>query len=373
MTPDAPFFAEAVALLERLIATPSLSRQEDGTAALLHDFFSRKGLEPRREGHNVWAVAPDFDPTRPTLLLNSHHDTVPPCAGWQRAPFAPTREGDRLYGLGSNDAGGPLVALIAAFLAAARWPHRPFNLIVAATAEEEVSGSGGISSVLDRLSPNGTLPDAAIVGEPTRMAMAVAERGLFVVDAEAEGVAGHAARDEGRNAIYEALADIEWIRSYRFPKASDLLGPVKMTVTQIEAGTRHNVVPDRCRFVVDVRTNDCYTNEEVLAVMQRHCRSRLVPRSLRLQPSHIAADHPLVLAAQRLGIARFGSPTLSDQALLPLPSVKMGPGDSARSHTADEYICLSEIADGIATYLELLRALCALWPQAAGRHQHTQS
>lgn len=361
MSSRPPFFAEAVLLLERLIATPSLSRQEDGTATLLYDFFSRKGLKPQREGHNVWVVAPDFDATRPTLLLNSHHDTVPPCAGWQRDPYVPQRAGDRLYGLGSNDAGGPLVALIAAFLEAARWTGRPFNLIVAATAEEEVSGSGGIASVLLRLSPNGALPDAAIVGEPTRMAMAVAERGLFVVDAEAQGVAGHAARDEGRNAIYEALSDIEWIRSYHFPKVSDLLGPVKMTVTQIEAGTRHNVVPDRCRFVIDVRTNDCYTNEEVLAIMQHHCRSRLVPRSLRLQPSHIAADHPLVQAAVHLGIERFGSPTLSDQALLPLPSVKMGPGDSARSHTADEYICLSEIATGIWTYLKLLRALGALW------------
>ncbi len=363
MTDAPPFFAEAVALLERLIATPSLSRQEEGTAALLHDFFSRKGLKPRREGHNVWVVAPGFDAACPTLLLNSHHDTVPPCAGWQRDPYTPQRVGDRLYGLGSNDAGGPLVALIAVFLEAAQWPERSFNLIVAATAEEEVSGSGGIASVLHRLSPNGALPDAAIVGEPTCMAMAVAERGLFVVDAEAQGVAGHAARDEGRNAIYEALADIEWIRSYRFPKVSALLGPVKMTVTQIEAGTRHNVVPDRCRFVIDVRTNDCYTNEEVLATMQRHCRSRLVARSLRLQPSHIAADHPLVQAAARLGIERFGSPTLSDQALLPLPSVKMGPGDSARSHTADEYICLSEIAAGIETYRKLLHTLGILWPR----------
>ncbi len=365
MNPTPPHFAEALQLLERLIATPSPSRQEEGTATVLYDFFSRKGLCPQRERHNVWIVAPEYRPDRPTLLLNSHHDTVPPCAGWQRDPYQPQRVGDRLYGLGSNDAGGPLVALVAAFLEAASWPHRPYNLILAATAEEEVSGTHGIASVLQRLSPNGALPEAAIVGEPTALAMAVAERGLFVLDAEARGVAGHAARNEGRNAIYEAMADIEWIRSFRFPKSSPLLGPVQMTVTQIEAGTRHNVVPDRCRFVIDVRTNDCYTNEEVLATMRRHCRSRLMPRSLRLQPSRIADDHPLVQAARTLGIPCVGSPTLSDQALMPFPSVKIGPGQSARSHTADEYILLSEIAAGIERYIELLQTLCTTWPTSA--------
>ncbi len=357
----APYFAEVLQLLERLIATPSLSRQEDATATLLFEFLAHKGLKPQRQGHNVWVVAPQVDPSQPVLVLNSHHDTVPPVEGWQRHPFQPQREGDRLYGLGSNDAGGPLVALVATFLEVAKWSARTFNLVLALTAEEEVSGAGGVAAILDRLSPVGGMPHAGVVGEPTSLRMATAERGLFVVDAQAVGKSGHAAYDGGINAIYEAMADIEWLRTYQFPKKSELLGPVRMSVTQIEAGTRHNVVPDRCRFVIDVRTNDCYTNEEVWEVMQAHCRSQLVPRSLRLQPSRIDPDHPLVQAARRIGLECYGSLTLSDQALMPFPTVKMGPGDSLRSHTADEYIQLSELQEGIVRYIDLLGALCDTW------------
>ena len=341
-----------IELLRRLIATPSLSREEAGTADLIEAFFREGGGSPTRQGNNVWVRAASWRSDRPTLLLNSHHDTVKPNQGYTRDPFAPTVEGDRLYGLGSNDAGGPLVSLIAAFLELQHDKELAYNLILAATAEEEISGPNGIASILEQLGPL----DCAIVGEPTSLEMAVAERGLMVLDGEVIGKSGHAAREEGINALYLALEDIRRIRDFRCERVSELLGPVKASVTQIAAGSQHNVVPDRCTFVVDVRVNEHYDNAEVHQLLQDEMKAaRLTPRSYRLRSSGIAPDHPLVRAGRQMGLPAYGSPTLSDQALLPIPSLKLGPGDSARSHTADEYIRLSEIEAGIATYCQLLR------------------
>lgn len=342
----------SIDLLRQLIATPSFSREEDATADLLETYLREQGCQPERRGNNVWVRSASWRADRPTLLLNSHHDTVKPNQGYTRDPFAPTLEGDTLYGLGSNDAGGPLVSLIAAFLTLQHAAALAYNLILAATAEEEISGPNGIASILEEL---GAL-DAAIVGEPTMLEMAVAERGLMVLDGEVIGQSGHAAREEGVNALYLALEDIQRIRGYRFERTSDLLGPVKASVTQIAAGTQHNVVPDRCTFVVDVRVNELYDNPEVHQLLQDQLTAtRLTPRSYRLQSSRIDLDHPLVRAGRALGLPAYGSPTLSDQALLPIPSLKLGPGDSARSHTADEYIRLSEIAAGVETYVQLIR------------------
>jgi acetylornithine deacetylase len=340
----------AVALLKRLIATPSFSREEEETADLLLRFLQQRGIEAQVECNNVWARNRHFDPKKPTILLNSHHDTVKPNAGYTRDPFAPTIEGGKLYGLGSNDAGGCLVSLVAAFLHFFERADLPFNLLLACTAEEEVSGSKGIASLLPHLGPI----ECGLVGEPTQLRLATAEKGLLVLDCTALGQSGHAARNEGLNAIYEAMDDMAWFRSYRFERESERLGPVHMNVTMIEAGSQHNVVPDRCRFVVDVRTTDAYSNEETLEIIRREVRSQVVPRSTRLQPSGISHAHPLVQAGLALGLRTFGSPTLSDQALMPFPTLKMGPGDSARSHSADEYILVEEIELGIATYIALL-------------------
>ena len=343
---------DAIALLRQLIETPSLSREEAGTAAILEAFLTRHGIPARRQGHNVWAVSKHWDDTKPTLLLNSHHDTVKPGPSWTYPPFAATLEGDRLTGLGSNDAGAAAVSLLATFR---HFYDQPtvFNLICAITAEEEVSGAGGIRSILPAL---GKI-DLGIVGEPTGMHAAVAEKGLLVLDGLARGRTGHAARDEGDNALYKALDDIAWLRGYQFPQVSALLGPVKLTVTQIQAGTQHNVVPDECCYVVDVRTNECYTNEEVLAVIRANVRAEITPRSTHLQSSGLPLTHPLVRKAVAMGKTTYGSPTLSDQALMRFPTLKMGPGDSARSHAPDEYILLSEIRAGIADYIELLTGL----------------
>ena len=346
----------AVALLQQLIATPSFSTQEQDTAEVLEGLFHMMGIPCQRQGHNVWARARHWREGKPVVLLNSHHDTVQPAAGWQRHPFTPTLEDDRLYGLGSNDAGGPLVSLIAAFIHFYQREDLPFNLILAATAEEEISGLNGIAALLGELPPI-TL---GIIGEPTQMQMAIAERGLMVIDAAAKGKAGHAARGEGVNAIYLALEDIAWIRGYQFEKVSPLLGPVKATVTQVQAGYQHNVVPDTCTYVIDVRTQECYTNAEVLGLLQRHTQAELKPRSLRLNPSGIPDSHPIVQAGLSLGLSAFGSPTLSDQALCLFPTVKIGPGDSARSHTADEYIAISEIEAGIEIYIRLLEVYGAM-------------
>jgi len=346
-------FDDAVALLKQLISTPSFSKEEAGTAVVIEAFFSRHVIASQRKNNNVWAFNKHFDNSKPTILLNSHHDTVKPNAGYTRDPFQSGVEGDKLFGLGSNDAGGPLVALIATFLFFYNKENLKYNLVLAATAEEEISGKNGIESVLPELHKI----DFAIVGEPTQMQMAIAEKGLMVLDCVAKGVAGHAARNEGENAIYKALKDIEWFRTFQFPKVSPTLGPVKMSVTIINAGKQHNVVPAECLFTVDVRTTDVYSNEETLEIIKKHIASEINARSTRLNPSAIATDHIIVKAATELGIKTYGSPTLSDQALINVPSVKIGPGDSARSHTADEYICLSEIKTGIETYQKLLQKI----------------
>lgn len=343
---------EAVNLLIQLIETPSFSREEEKTAAVLKNFLAAHGIPSHQKGNNVWARSKTFEGAKPTLLLNSHHDTVKPNPAYTRNPFQASIEDGRLFGLGSNDAGGPLVSLIAAFL------HfydqvLPFNLVLAATSEEEISGTGGIELIW----PDLPTVDFAIVGEPTLTDIAIAEKGLLVLDCTAVGKAGHAAREEGINAIYEALRDIEWFRSYTFPKVSDTLGRVKMSVTVIHAGQAHNQVPPECQFTVDVRVTDAYTLDEVLAVIRAHVRCQVVPRSLRLQPSGISPAHPLVKAGAALGKKLYGSPTTSDQALISVPSIKMGPGDSARSHSADEFIYLDEIREGIASYVALIENL----------------
>lgn len=341
---------EAIDLLSQLIAIPSVSRDEARLADFIEHFATAKGLAPQRHGNNVWCLAPQWHPGRPTLLLNAHIDTVRPVAGWQRDPFTPMREGDRLYGLGSNDCGGGLVSLLQTFRTLRLADDLPWNLVWLASCEEEVSGRGGIEAVLPLL-PH---IDCAIVGEPTGMQPAIAEKGLMVLDVTAHGRSGHAAREEGINAIYEALPDMMWFRSHRFERVSPLLGAVKMSLTVINAGTQHNVVPDTCRMTVDVRSNECYSNRELLDEICRNVRSEVAARSTRLNSSSIAPDHPLVRAAVAAGGTPFGSPTLSDQALMPWPSLKMGPGDSARSHTADEYIKRSEIADSIGLYIDII-------------------
>ncbi|MBQ6653191.1 MAG: M20 family metallo-hydrolase [Prevotella sp.] len=341
------YFDDAVALLRRLIATPSVSREETAAADLIAAELRSYGFEPCREGNNVWAVCPDYDERRPTLLLNAHLDTVRPVSSWTRDPFAPVTEGDHLYGLGANDCGGGLVTLLQVFR---RGVGGEANLIFLATAEEEVSGQGGARRVLKML----PRVDAAIVGEPTGMQPAIAERGLMVLDVTARGRSGHAARGEGVNAIYEAMADLEWLRTYRFERVSPLLGETHMQVTQIEAGTQHNVVPDTCHMVVDVRTNELYNNREVYDEVASHLSSEVKARSLDLNSSRISDDHPLVRRCVAMGLHPFGSPTLSDQSLMPWPSLKLGPGNSARSHTADEYICLSEIRQALDIYTQLL-------------------
>lgn len=343
---------EAISLLKQLIATPSVSRDEAAAADVLEEYMVEKGLSPHRQGNNLWCVSDGFDEGKPTILLNAHIDTVKPVAGWQRDPFTPTMEGDRLYGLGSNDCGGGLMALLQVFMLLKAEP-RAYNLIYLASCEEEVSGKNGIESVLPLLPKI----DFAIVGEPTGMQPAIAEKGLMVIDATAHGKAGHAARNEGDNAIYHAMKDIQWLSEWQFPKQTELLGPVKNTVTIVNAGTQHNVVPDTCSFTIDVRSNECYTNEEIFTFFQEHLVSELHARSFRLSSSKIDEAHPFVQACIREGLKPFGSPTLSDQALMRFPSLKLGPGESSRSHTADEYIKKSEIDNAISLYVKLLSAM----------------
>lgn len=345
--------AQAETLLKQLISTPSFSREETATATLISQFLSGHHIPHTQSGNNLIARNQYFREGLPVILLNSHHDTVKPNAGWTKDPFLPLVEGDKLTGLGSNDAGGPLVSLIATFIHYYSVPDLPYNLILAATAEEEISGANGITSILDEIGPI----DLGIIGEPTQMQLAVAERGLMVLDCEAKGKSGHAARNEGINAIYEALPDIEWFRTWVFDKVSDFLGPVKMTVSQIQAGTQHNVVPDVCTFVVDVRVNEYYTNQEIFEKITQHVKCQVKARSFRLNSSRIEETHPVVIRGKSLGKTCYGSPTLSDQALIPYPTIKIGPGDSARSHTADEYILLSEIREGIEGYIALLKDL----------------
>lgn len=341
---------KAIELLKKLIATPSLSKEEDKTASLLFDFLVEEGVQPNRFLNNVWAVNKHFDPAKETLMLNSHHDTVKPNNGYTRPPFEPQVEDGKLYGLGSNDAGGPLVSLIATFLHFYNEPNLQYNLLLLCSSEEEISGKNGIAVAINKVPQ----PSVAIVGEPSLMDMAIAEKGLMVLECTAHGKAGHAARNEGENAIYKALQDIEWFRTFQFPKISETLGPVKMSTTLIEAGSQHNVVPDRCSFTVDVRTTDAYSNEETLSIIKQHVQSEVNPRSTRLNPSSIDENHPLVQAGKQLGMKTYGSPTLSDQSLIDVPSVKLGPGDSARSHTPDEFIYIHEIAEGVEKYIQLL-------------------
>jgi acetylornithine deacetylase len=342
---------DAVALLKALITIPSLSREEDKTADLIEAFLQKRDVQTKRKGNNVWAFNRYFNESKPTLLLNSHHDTVKPNSGYSRDPFQPEIEEGKLFGLGSNDAGGCLVSLISTFLYYYDAEGLAYNICLAATAEEEISGINGLESILPML---GSL-DFAIVGEPTLMNLAIAERGLMVLDCAVHGKAGHAAREEGDNAIYKALKDIEWFKNYRFAKVSELFGPLKMSVTVINAGTQHNVVPELCSFVVDVRVTDAYTNEEVLKIIKTNVDCEVKPRSTRLKPSSIDKEHPIVQSGIRMGKITYGSPTTSDQALLSIPSVKVGPGDSARSHMADEFVYVQEICDGIEQYIAMLR------------------
>jgi len=346
--------AEAIGLLRELIATPSFSKQEDQTAGIICRFLGEKNIEHQRVGNNVYARNRHFDEAKPTLLLNSHHDTVKPNPQYTRDPFAPDEEEGRLYGLGSNDAGGCLVSLILVFLHYYQRNDLTHNLVLAATAEEEISGTGGIEMTLPYLPPI----TAAIVGEPTLMQMAVAERGLMVLGCIVHGRAGHAAREEGENAISKALPDLEWFQQYRLEKISPLLGASKMTVTVIETENKaHNVVPAICKFVVDTRINELYSFEEVVDLIRRHVQCEVQPRSTRLRSTSIPLNHPLVVSGMNLGLTCYGSPTTSDKALMPFPSLKMGPGDSARSHTANEYIYTREISEGIDLYIKLLDQL----------------
>ena len=342
---------EAVRLLSHLIATPSVSRDERRAADIMQEALTRYGFTPQREANNVWAIAHHYNEARPTLLLNAHLDTVKPVSTYARNPYEPSLEEGILYGLGSNDCGGGLVSLLQVFRILDSSDSCPYNLVYLASAEEEVSGKDGISRALPLL-PH---IDVAIVGEPTGMQPAVAEKGLMVIDITAHGKSGHAARGEGVNALYAALDDLCWIRSYQFDRVSTFLGATKMQATVIQAGTQHNVVPDTCNIVVDVRTNELYTNEEVFNIIQQHCQSECRARSFRLHSSRIDLQHPLVQRCIALGMTPFGSPTLSDQALMPFPSFKLGPGQSARSHSANEYILVSEIEDAINTYLQLLQ------------------
>ena len=342
---------EAVSLLQKLIATPSVSRDEGKAADIMQEVMESYGFTPTRVGNNLWIQSKDWSDNRPTLLLNAHIDTVKPVASWTRDPFAPTIEDDTLYGLGSNDCGGGLVSLLQVFreLVNSNKPL-PYNLVYLASCEEEVSGVNGIRSVIDKLPKI----DVAIVGEPTGMQPAVAEKGLMVVDMTAHGKSGHAARGEGINAIYEALDDMCWIRNYKFQKVSDFLGPTVMNLTVVNSGTQHNVIPDECKMIVDVRTNENYDNEEVFRFIDEHTKSDCKARSYHLRSSKISLDHPLVKRCVAMGKKPFGSPTLSDQALMPWESFKLGPGESSRSHSANEFIRISEIRDAIETYIHLI-------------------
>ena len=343
------YVSDAVELLKKLIATPSVSRNEKDAADIMEQTIRSYGFEPQREANNLWIIDPHYDESRPTLLLNAHIDTVKPVASWSRDPFSPDLEDGVLYGLGSNDCGGGLCSLLQIFRMLTEKPQS-YNLIYLASAEEEVSGKDGITRALPLL-PH---IDLAIVGEPTGMNPAVAEKGLMVLDVIAHGKSGHAARNEGVNAIYEALDDMCWIRDYKFEKVSEFLGPTKMTLTVVNAGTQHNVIPDKCTMLVDIRTNEFYDNEEVYEFIRQHLKSEVKAHSFRLKSSRIDPEHPLIRKCVAMGMKPFGSPTLSDQALMHFPSFKLGPGESSRSHSANEFIRISEIRDAIAKYETLL-------------------
>ena len=351
---------DSIDLLKQLIRIPSFSKQEDKTATAIGNFFESKQITFNRYQNNIWAVNKYFDQGKPTILLNSHHDTVQPNSSYTVDPFFPEEKDGKLFGLGSNDAGGCLVSLIGTFIYFYSLTGLKYNLVIAATAEEEISGSNGVEALLQETDFKKYLANnvCAIVGEPTKMQMAVAEKGLMVLDCISHGKAGHAARDEGENAIYKAIRDINWFEKYSFPKVSTLLGPNKMSVTSIETANKaHNVVPGECRFIVDIRINELYNFEEVVNIVRENIHSEVLPRSTRLRSSSIDTTHPLVMAGTALGKKSYGSPTTSDKALMSFPALKMGPGDSGRSHSADEYIYVDEIREGIKTYIELLNQL----------------
>lgn len=343
------YYTDAIELLKSLIATPSISRNETEASNLVCAYLKRNGMPYTRINNNIMCMSPTYDKHKPTLLLNAHIDTVKPATGWLRDPFNPTVEDGKLYGLGSSDCGGGLVSLLQAFRILTLKPQH-YNLVYAASAEEEVSGKNGFTLLMPHLPKI----DVAIVGEPTSLQPAIAEKGLMVLDITVTGKAGHAARNEGVNAIYKAIDQINWLRNYHFPKVSTMLGEMKMTTTIIQAGTLHNCIPDKCTYTVDVRTTDCYTNQEVLDFITSQLDAEVKARSTRLGSSHINADHPLIKKCQSLGLIPFGSPTLSDQALMPWQSFKLGPGDSKRSHTADEFIPLHDISQAIDLYTALL-------------------
>lgn len=346
-----------IELLKELISTPSISRSEEATATIIEGWLSQRGVVTHRYGNNILAYSDGFNPdVRPTLLLNSHHDTVRPAASYTRDPFAPTIEGDKLYGLGSNDAGASVVGLMNAFV---EWRDKPLNinLLLAITCEEEVMGEGGIRSLTEQLS----CVDMALVGEPTLLDAAIGERGLVVLDCVAHGVSGHAARNEGENALQKAVDDIVKLRTFQFEKSSELLSDIKLSTTMIEAGTQHNVVPDTCKFVVDIRTTDAYTNQEVVDILQGEMLSEIKPRSTRITASALDQNHPMLRAAVDLGSVPYVSPTTSDMALMSYPSLKLGIGDSARSHTADEYVLLSELERGVEYYKKYIEKLSSYY------------
>lgn len=345
---------QAIDLLKELIATPSFSKEEEETAAIIGQFFALKGIPASRVGNNIYALNKNYDASKPSVLLNSHHDTVKPNKGYTQDPFTPIEKDGKLFGLGSNDAGGCLVSLIATFLHFYEKENLSHNIVFAASAEEEISGVNGIELVLPYL---GNI-NFGIVGEPTKMEMAVAERGLMVIDCVATGKAGHAARNEGVNALYIALDDINWIRNCKFDKVSPLLGESRMTVTIIGTDNQqHNVVPPQCKFVIDVRVNELYTFDEILDSLKQNLKSQFKPRTTRMKSTSIPMDHPLIKAGIELGRGYYGSPTTSDKALMPFPALKIGPGDSARSHTADEFVFVDEIKEGIELYIKLLNAI----------------
>lgn len=347
-------YKEAVDLLKQLITIPSFSKEEDQTADCIALFFNKKQIPYNRIGNNIWASNLFFDDNKPTILLNSHHDTVKPNSGYQLNPFDPLIKDEKLYGLGSNDAGGCLVSLLACFVYYYNKPSLAFNLIIAATAEEEISGKNGVEALIPQL----PTIDFAIVGEPTLLDLAIAERGLMVVDAKTVGIAGHAARNEGENALYKAVKDIEWIRQYHFDKVSNLLGPVKMTVTSFNTENKqHNMVPASAEYIIDIRVNELYRFEEILETLKANLNADISPRSTRIKSTLIDPSHPIVQVGESLGSIYYGSPTTSDKALMPFPALKVGPGDSARSHTADEFIYLLEIEKGIEFYINLLKGV----------------
>jgi acetylornithine deacetylase len=346
----------ALQLLKSLIETPSFSKEEDATATIIENFFKAYNIPTQRIGNNVYAQNLNFDHQKKTILLNSHHDTVKPNNAYTLNPFTAIEKEGKLYGLGSNDAGGCLVALAACFLYFYHSENLNYNIIFAASAEEEISGANGIELLLPHLKNKNI--DCGIVGEPTKLEMAIAERGLMVVDGVALGKPGHAARKEGENALYKAIEDIKWIQNYSFAKASPLLGECMMTVTVIDTPNKqHNVVPSVCNFTIDIRVNELYTFEEIINILQQNLSSTITPRSTRLKSSYIAVTHPLVQAGLALGKTYYGSPTTSDKALMHFPTLKIGPGDSARSHSANEFIYLEEIKEGIETYIQLLNKI----------------